>query len=832
MIQSEDRHGSSNELILNPGSQAFLQDNTKGNVVTHVGPMVITQTGTLRPIKFIDGRFEDVSLQDAAVSCVLVHKGEYLELHNPTVEENGLKHPTPATNNTSVPQLRHGEKIVVPGPVEFALWPQQDVTKIGGHRLRPDQYLLVRVYDESAAVDNWSSAIVTVDDGTDTVASKTATELGLTLGQLLVIQDVSFYIPPTGVEVVPDDNGEYVRNALTLEMNEYAILVDQGGEKRYPQGPQTVFPTSTEEFFSDAKDNIKFRPIELAVKQGLHIKINCDYTAKWPGDVDNPVAGIRDFKAGEEVFITGETHPIYYPCEEHSIVGYGDNLVHFATAVPAGQARYVMNKSTGATETRMGPDMILLNPIHEVFVTRILSDAESELMYPGNQDSLAYNRSLRSFKADHGLEELTSSSIHMMAANTAVADKFESVAMTRGISAAPAALPDVMHRKTSYTKPHSVTLDDRFAGAPTLNIWTGFAVLLTKANGSQRVEIGPQVAVLDYDETLAPFHLSTSKPKTTDELLTTGYLEIGNNKVSDIIAVETSDGVHVQLKVSYRVSFTGESIKFFAVDNYVKFLCDHARSRLKGTARSHSIREFYRNTVGIVRDTILGAKVDGEPRTGLLFDENGMHVTDVELLSVEIADSDIALLLTQQQAEVITNQIEIDRETQHLEVTRAQQSVKVETLQLEDKTRQIRHALNIRALEDTSDVDEFMAEQEVLRGQERIVGSKQAQDAENVAHTASLSRRQENADLDMKTEEASTAQVVARFKAAEGDLAAAIRELSDKQVITTLAEAVGPMSLIGDIDLSTIVAGLIGSAGQKSKLFERLTTLVDSNDSD
>ncbi len=831
MLQSEDRHHGSNELILNPGSQAFLQDNTKGNVVTHVGPMVITQTGTLRPIRFVDGQFEDTSLQGAAVPCVFVRKNEYLELHNPTVEAGGLKHPTPATNNTSVPVLRHGEKIVVPGPAEFALWPQQDVTKIGGHRLRPDQLLLVRVYDEDAAVANWDSAVVTTDGDTDTVASKTATELGLTLGQLLVIKGVSFYIPPTGIEVVKADNGEYVRDALTLEMGEYAILTDQGGGKRYPEGPQIVFPTSTEEFFSDAKGNIKFRPIELADKQGLHIKINCDYTTEWPGDVDNPVARVRDFKAGEEVFITGATHPIYYPCEEHSIVGYGENLVHFATAVPAGQARYVMNKSTGETETRMGPDMLLLNPIHEVFVTRILSDAESELMYPGNADSLAYNRSLRTFKADHGLEELTSGGINLLSA-TAAAENF-AAPMTRGLSAAPAALPDVIRRKTSYTKPHSVTLDDRFAGAPTLNVWTGFAVLLTKANGSQRVEIGPQVAVLDYDETLAPFHLSTDKPKTTDVLLTTGYLEVSNNKVSDVIEVETSDGVHVKLKVSYRVSFTGEPINFFSVDNYVKFLCDHARSRLKGAARAHSIRDFHQNTVGIVRDTILGVKVDDEPRPGLLFDaENGMHVTDVELLSVEIADRDIALLLTKQQAEVITNRIEIDRATQHLEVTRAQQGVNVETLELEDRTRQVRHALNLKALDDTADVDDFNAEQAVLRGNERIVGSRQAQEAEGVAHTASLSRRQENADLDMKMEEAGTAQVVARFKAAEGDLAAALRELGDKQVITKLAEAVGPMGLIGNIDLGTVVSSLIGSASQKSELFERLTTLVDSNASD
>lgn len=689
----------SNELILNPGEYAFLQDNTKGNVQTFVGPIVVTQTGQLRPILFDaeEERFTETSLQNAAaVQHVSARKGEYLVLENPTVEDNGLKHPAPASNNTNAPDLRHGEKIVVPGPVEFALWPQQAAETIEGHHLRPDQYLLVRVYDEAAAKQNWNDAIAEVDDE-ETVVAQDAEDLDLSLGKLLVIKDVSFYIPPTGVEVIANDDGEYVRDALTLEMGEYCILVDASGNKRYERGPQIVFPEPTETFFKEG-GKIKFHPIELTPTQGLHLKINCDYDDRnWVGE-DGTIG--RRFKEGDEVFITGETHPIYYPQEEHSIVRYGDNLIHYATAVSAGQARYVMNKDTGVIETRHGPDMILLNPIEEVFVTRVLSDAESLLMYPGNQDSLEYNRSLRQFQVNRGSDKevLTSAAL---AAD--FGDYLEHGA-TKGmrsakLSAGAPALPDQMRRKTTYTKPHSVTLDDRFAGAPTLRVWTGFAVLLVKADGTRRVEVGPQVVTLDYDETVQALHLSTGKPKTTDKLLTTGYLEVANNKVSDILVVETSDGVQVKVKLSYRVTFEGAEENWFNVDNYVKFLCDHCRSLLKGEGRKITVRDFYADPVAFIRDTILGRKSDAG-RKGRPFPENGMVITDLEVLDVTISDHEIGSLLHAQQQEVITNQIEIDRSAQQLEVATAQADNDAKTLALQDQIRELKQELELKKLAD------------------------------------------------------------------------------------------------------------------------------------
>lgn len=51
-----------------------------------------------------------------------------------------------------------------------------------------------------------------------------------------------------GIEVVRDNNEQYVREAVTLERLEYCILLDEDGNKRYIRGPAVVFPKPTETF--------------------------------------------------------------------------------------------------------------------------------------------------------------------------------------------------------------------------------------------------------------------------------------------------------------------------------------------------------------------------------------------------------------------------------------------------------------------------------------------------------------------------------------------------------------------------------------------------------
>ena len=106
-----------------------------------------------------------------------------------------------------------------------------------GHHSRSNQYLVVRVYDEDSTEKSCGKAVIKPQ--TDAEASaKPSSELdrpGLTMGKLLVIKgtEVSFYIHPTGVEIVRDGNAQYVREAVTHERMEYFILLDEDGNKRF-----------------------------------------------------------------------------------------------------------------------------------------------------------------------------------------------------------------------------------------------------------------------------------------------------------------------------------------------------------------------------------------------------------------------------------------------------------------------------------------------------------------------------------------------------------------------------------------------------------------------
>ena len=73
----------------------------------------------------------------------------------------------------------------------------------------------------------------------------------------------------------------------------------------------------------------------------------------------------------------------------------GIGTKHYATAIPAGEARYVMDRETGEIKTIKGRKMMLPDPRKQVMVRRVLSDKQCDLWYPLNTEAKAYNQSLR-----------------------------------------------------------------------------------------------------------------------------------------------------------------------------------------------------------------------------------------------------------------------------------------------------------------------------------------------------------------------------------------------------------------------------------------------------
>lgn len=229
------------DLVLASGQYALVLDKTKGHVTTHIGPTKMSLSTTDTPVVYnpIFRAFDECEQDQAAQSCPRANEGDYIILENPPVSGTAHAHPTGTAPQT--PELQVGVKVNVPGPVSFALWPGQVATPVKGHRLRSNQYLVCRVYNADAAKANWGQAVVDVQTTTEgegdpkTAKIEPTTSVAaaeqISMGKLFIVKGtaVSFYIPPTGVEVVQDESGEYIRDAVTLERLEYCILMDENG---------------------------------------------------------------------------------------------------------------------------------------------------------------------------------------------------------------------------------------------------------------------------------------------------------------------------------------------------------------------------------------------------------------------------------------------------------------------------------------------------------------------------------------------------------------------------------------------------------------------------
>lgn len=844
------------ELVLAPFTYAYMQDTTKGQVKIFTGPTVINQTAQEVPVVYNQqkGQFERCThLEETVRTSPIAVEGYYLVLFNPA---QGGSQPDEGLAGKPAPQLNVGRRVNLPGPVMFPLWPGQAAHYIRGHHLRSNQYLLVRVYNEEEARQNWTKAIVKpaegADDSDESVVTSDVPD-DLTVGKLFVIKgtEVSFYIPPTGVTVVKGDLGStsniaqdglgFVRDALTLEQLEYCILIDENGSKRYEHGPQVVFPQPTEKFLKDRSGNIKSRAVELNSIQGIHIKVIEDYV-----DDDGTA-----HKKGDELFITGKTTQIYFPREEHSLITYDGRSKHFATAIPTGEGRYVMNRLTGEIRTAKGPDMLLPDPREEVIVRRALSDKQCNLWYPGNHDALGYNRTLREVIQQAPTTRSGAVSEGDYERSTKKRGGGRKSALGResaGLVARSSLMEKAIHgdgggslkgdeftRSASYTQPRTVTLNTKFQGVPAIDIWTGYAVMVVNKTGERRVVEGPNTVLLNYDEALAVVELSTGRPKTTATTLKTTYLKVKNNKVSDVISANTADHVPVSVNISYRCHFEEEPTKWFEVVNYIKYFTDHIRSILKAATKRTKIADFYADSTAFIRDTILGKKTEGG-RPEMFFEEIGLRITDVEVLNAVIDDPRIANILNQAQHQVVKGNIDNEQE-QHalqLERERCQIAIERQTLQTETKKKISTLQTEILVAEIAAAIARIDGEvQKAVKNREKLEASLANTDFE---HESKLARTRADADLrigisnremgaKMEFLKAETTAAVERFGAAQDGFSEAMLHLGNAQVVEKVAESLSVQNFIGGKNFVDVVDKVFqGSAleGTIKKITERV----------
>ena len=794
----------SRDVILSTNEFCFLQSKTNGSIKSHVGPTTVTisQQEVLVVFDPASKKFREVTdLEKAKQLFTSAPEGWYVILKNPMPDN---QHPKAAQANETPGDPLIGTKINIPGPTSFALYPGQMAKTVRGHKLRSNQYLLARVYDADAAKAGMENATVVDAEGKE-VDQKSNEYF---VGQLLVIKgtEVSFYIPPTGIEVIAQENGDYVRDAVTLERLEYAILKDEDGEKRYVHGPAVVFPKPTETFVeaNPKKHTVKFRAFELSPISGIYVKVIADYKDEQG----------KEHKAGEELFITGKDQMIYYPRPEHAIIDYNGKYMHHAIAIPKGEGRYIMDRLKGTIKTVKGPQMYLADPRTEVVVLRKLSDKECELFYPDNEEVLNFNRGISEREVEKWAKagKMEQEALNTFYSTADVTKNLAAFEMNANIS-----------RGTSYTKPRSITLDTKYDGVVGINIWTGYAVNVVSKDGSREVVVGPQTRLLDYDETLEALHLSTGKPKTTDNILSTGYLRVENNKISDIIKVQTSDFVDVEIKVSYCVDFLEEyKDKWFSVDNYVKFLCDRQRSLLKREVKKYTIQEFYNNSTDICRNILLNisdeTKDNGLP-FGRFFEDNGMLVKDVEILSVHI-EASVARMLEEHQNEIIAKTLELSDAEAKINVVTKLAEVRKKELDLQNqndmyelelanerKNKRIQYEEQQNALKRATIAAEKQAQKDLQPILDEIAKAQIAREKEE----NSIQIEKEKAELQLdKARKASYAAMVEKImNSISEDLVAALNAKANSEMLETVTGAMSPYAVAEDTSVADVTNKLL-----------------------
>lgn len=887
--------GKSNnrEVALFPNQQIFIQSLTTGITEVHTGPIKVNPGAQEQPVIFEDGKFTVTLDTDRAIQThPFAPEGHYIILLNPAYRRGRsgtgadakdtieLVYPEPGKKQPEQP-LDLGRKIIIAGPITFPLWPGQTAKMIRAHQLRSNQYLLVRIYNAAQALAHWEEAEIKITSPAaidplrkvgDTVAEGQAQNQTISVlekpknlsdGDLFVIKgtEASYYIPPTGIQVVPEtlSNGQevYVREALTLERMEYCILVGENGNKRYEKGPMVVFPAPTEQFIEvEGKDkqgrstgefSRKFPAIELTRLQGIHIIVTADYEE-----------GGKKFVAGDEIFIKGsEGNQIYFPRAEHRIVTYDGALKHFATAIPIGEGKYVLGRMTGVIRMAKGPDMLLPNPMNEVFVRRALTARQCEDWYPGNKEVADFNEKLRDLAKNTPTTRGAVSEGEVLRTKGGIAANYMAgaAASTRSMVSAESFMErsavtnsgqvapgDASERSSTYTQPRMLDLGaNKLNGVPSINPFMGYAVcVISKGNGKRRVEVGPTNILLEYDEELEVLLLSTGKPKTTDKVLRTVYLLHKSNKVSDIITAMSSDNVEVELKYSLLVDFEDkDKDKWFSVQNYVKHLCDRVRSMLKSKIKKMPIGAVYASSADIIRDTLLGeVPKEGELKKRALplyFAENGMHVMDVDVLDTKIMDPNIASLIQQSAIYAVKTQIEVANDDIKLAAHKQKQHTEQQIIKATLETTEVRAEAVIAEEMSTQEVELARKKNAEARTAADLIVVKLTEEIEGFKFTLKLDRAKEtgiqeaefaklNQERLESLEKLRSDLQIATIKEMNGGFGAVVSALHDKATLELVAKALGPLSIMGGESLVDVLKKLVGEP-----LAKLLQTTMDTN---
>jgi hypothetical protein len=856
-------------------------NETSGEILMHVGPTEFTPSANDRIVRSNDrGGFEQAPME--ARPFVMARDGEYVILSNPvlngTVDADAAKNGSFIAGGNKEKELVSGTKRIIPGPCSFPLWPGQSAEVRPAHKLGANQYLLVEVVgaiEESApfyrlVIESAGLSSAVIDQGGEAESTPRRSVPGpvgdgsLRLGQRIVIQGrhTQLFIPPSGIEIVPpiedveskDENAEdavgtlppeiaqecvklvtlvregvsqkqfstlkselrhrsdlplahraimlaavdqafearssvvnkradrdrqhrgsgpadpYARRAVVLGPKEFCILFDADGNPRIVRGPARVFPGPHDTFLQRGSRRRVYDAYELAEHQALWLRIITPITRERLAKHLPPGVSLdqEEYDAGAELIVRGQPS-VFFPFIEAEVVNPHtrephvgndhDSVIIDAVGIDQKSGIYVRDLRTGMVKMVRGETSYLIDPRTEEHVQRRIPREAWNLWI-------------------------------------AHAERHKTISTSDGESA--------------VTSPWAVSII----------VPNNEACLITSRLG-RRVEIGPKVVLLEYEEQLLPFRLSKGPSKDGHNTVTTCFLRVQGARVADTFELESSDFVKLKVKLGFSGHFEGDKEAWFQVDDPVKLLADHVRAKLREVTRSLPLGRLVRDMPKLVKDTLFGEA------SSIRFEENGMVIDACVPLDVRIADSALAELFASAQRESVKLQINDEQASRRLSSERHQDQVDAEEhtivrsavarkaesrvidaqsdhlvelekvklrYEIADLEQHRTQAQNLIRLDDELRAADRRCEANVERRRKEAEGDAQANDVVYKVEEAHLAKV---AALDLERARAVAEAEAVRLAAIQPELIGALHSAADAEVMKAAATNMNLVSLLG-----------------------------------
>jgi major vault protein len=861
-------------------------NETSGEILTHIGPTEFTPSANDRIVRSNGrGGYEPAPME--ARPFVIARDGEYVLLENPVMVEpvDGGSNGGFVPGGNKEKELRLGTKKIIPGPCAFPMWPGQSAEVRPAHKLGANQYLLVEVVgavDESApyyklVIDSAKQHSVVIDaaegegepaQGAGPRPESTGKAAPLRVGQRIVIQGrhTQFFIPPSGIDVVPalDDDGRgreedgvaslpaaaadelakmlaqvgdgmtvkqfsvlknelrhrtdlttgqravmltaldeawtdrqqkkggrgadgsrhqvaadpYARKAVILGPKNFCFLFDADGNPRIVRGPARVFPGPHDTFMHRGSRRRVYDAYELGEHQALYLRVIS------PVSREQLVARLpkgtrleeRDhFEAGYECLVRG-LPSVFFPFIEAEVVN------------PLTREPHVGNDHDNVVLTAIGID----------------------------QKSGIYVRDLRT-----GMVKMVRGETSYL-----VDPRYEEH-VHRSVP------HDRWNLWIGHAEPHKVTTAAvTTPWALSVIVPNNEAVLITSRHG-RRVVIGPCTELLNFEEQLTPLKLSKGKSKDGHTTVTTCFLRIQGGRVADNFEVESADFVRFRVKIGLSGSFEGEPEKWFNVEDPVKLLADTVRARVREAARVQTATQILADMPALVRQALF-AEADV-----LRFPDNGMVLSGVDLLGVQVADAALAELFGNVQREAVSLQLQDQQARRRIDSTRQRDQIDAEEHNLQraasarmSETSKLEaadtHAVELHKANLLADRDDakqarkhalekaiadFALAAQAARGESAAAMRVQTAQAEaraaELANAAAQAHARALAEIEQQTAAAFASADAVRLAALQRDLVGALHAAADSEVLKAAANNMNLVALLGGKSPSELLSQVV-----------------------